>query len=324
MSDRHTLYRFFGTADELLYAGITCSTPRRIREHSQKKAWWSEVRRATFEHFDSRDEALEAERLAIRTERPVYNKAHNSKGRNEPEVTHEPVRTDNSGLGLVSRFFHMEADSRGWQGRVLENLGSERFLVQLYSWLDGTPSDQVIVSLEDMLGWTFYDDAEDWRYAVEHGALGIARERLFNQTEDEDDPLTKIHPHLYYEALTGKEVASCGETECLVCGCNRCLVFENHDAGWWCAGCNYGGQIYELACHIWGIKKDRSDFLGSARWLGLRSHIMRRILRHARVEDEDQASIQEGAKRFGNVCNSHRVDNSGESSERADVAGNSQ
>ena len=64
-----------------------------------------------------------------------------------------------------------------WQGEVLGALSSDRYLVQLFSWLDGSPTDQVIASLEQMQGhlvdgdrvegWQFYDSKEDFELAIE-------------------------------------------------------------------------------------------------------------------------------------------------------------
>lgn len=67
------LYRFFDTADRLLYVGISKELPTRWRSHGLIKDWWPQVARATIEHYDSRGEAEEAEIKAILTEAPLYN-----------------------------------------------------------------------------------------------------------------------------------------------------------------------------------------------------------------------------------------------------------
>lgn len=68
-----TVYRLFDASGSLLYVGIASKAGRRLAEHANNKAWWSEVGSITFAQFDSRDEAANAEREAIRTESPRYN-----------------------------------------------------------------------------------------------------------------------------------------------------------------------------------------------------------------------------------------------------------
>lgn len=67
------LYRFFDSAGQLLYVGVSGDTENRWRQHAESKPWWSEVADKTTEWLASRPEALDAERIAIRTEKPLYN-----------------------------------------------------------------------------------------------------------------------------------------------------------------------------------------------------------------------------------------------------------
>lgn len=71
-----TLYRLFDADDALLYVGIAGNPGRRFEQHAKAKLWWREVSRIEVEHFADRAEALAAERLAIRDERPLYNIVH--------------------------------------------------------------------------------------------------------------------------------------------------------------------------------------------------------------------------------------------------------
>jgi hypothetical protein len=52
-----------------------------------------------------------------------------------------------------------------WQGQIKEQVSPGLYLLQLYEWLSGRPSDQVIVPVAEMVGWRFYDCAEDMQYA---------------------------------------------------------------------------------------------------------------------------------------------------------------
>lgn len=38
------------------------------------------------------------------------------------------------------------------------------FIVQLYSWMDGMPTDQRLVHVKDMMSWKFYDTDNEMRY----------------------------------------------------------------------------------------------------------------------------------------------------------------
>lgn len=78
MQDKpHALYRFFDGEDRLLYIGITVNPGGRFGQHSDDKPWWSEIARIAMEPHPDRGAVLEAERRAIVSERPRYNKQHN-------------------------------------------------------------------------------------------------------------------------------------------------------------------------------------------------------------------------------------------------------
>jgi len=73
MTERTALYRFFDAAGQLLYVGVSGNTEARWRQHAESKPWWSDVADKTTEWLDSRPEALDAERAAIRAEKPLHN-----------------------------------------------------------------------------------------------------------------------------------------------------------------------------------------------------------------------------------------------------------
>lgn len=70
------LYRFYDDNEALLYVGITNSLPNRLGQHNESKRWWCDVSVVTVEHYDSREEVLEAEKRAIEFEEPRYNIQH--------------------------------------------------------------------------------------------------------------------------------------------------------------------------------------------------------------------------------------------------------
>lgn len=76
--DVHCVYRLWGAdPSRALYIGVSKSALGRIGQHAASKPWWHKVQDATFEFYPNRLVAEYAEKVAIRTERPVYNVTHN-------------------------------------------------------------------------------------------------------------------------------------------------------------------------------------------------------------------------------------------------------
>jgi hypothetical protein len=71
-----SVYRYFDATGRLLYVGKTSNATGERKAHT-KRAWWIAVDplRTTIEWFDSDKAALDAEDVAIKTERPLYNRA---------------------------------------------------------------------------------------------------------------------------------------------------------------------------------------------------------------------------------------------------------
>lgn len=76
-ASRTALYRFFDADGDLLYVGISLNPWTRWKQHKSVKDWAEDVASSTIEWHDTREEALDAERLAIIDERPRYNVVHN-------------------------------------------------------------------------------------------------------------------------------------------------------------------------------------------------------------------------------------------------------
>jgi hypothetical protein len=78
-------------------------------------------------------------------------------------------RTDSLTLrpdSLVGSYFHSFEERDGsrrirWQGVVVAEPVPGVYLIETFEWLAGTPYEQQLVRIEDMLDWSFYDDA-DW------------------------------------------------------------------------------------------------------------------------------------------------------------------
>jgi len=73
----HVLYRFIDRQGFLLYVGITKNPPARFRRHGYDQDWWDEVVTIHLMHFGNRAQLLAAERHAIETEAPQYNRQLN-------------------------------------------------------------------------------------------------------------------------------------------------------------------------------------------------------------------------------------------------------
>lgn len=71
-----SLYRCFSAANDLLYVGISLHVIYRMTQHRDGSDWYQEMRTLTVEHFETREEAIAAEREAIRNERPKFNVTH--------------------------------------------------------------------------------------------------------------------------------------------------------------------------------------------------------------------------------------------------------
>lgn len=73
------VYRCYDAFGELLYIGCTENLNQRIRGHENTSPWWFSVADIRLEHFTSAMDARRAERAAIRSEHPKFNRAHRTK-----------------------------------------------------------------------------------------------------------------------------------------------------------------------------------------------------------------------------------------------------
>lgn len=74
-----SLYRHFADNGSLLYVGISLSWPARTKAHASGSRWFDQVTKVEIEHFPTREAALDAEREAIKRERPAFNIVHNGR-----------------------------------------------------------------------------------------------------------------------------------------------------------------------------------------------------------------------------------------------------
>jgi hypothetical protein len=76
------LYRWWDAADLLLYIGISDHLGIRTHSHTTGSSWMEFAVKSAVERYPDRNAALDAEEAAIKTERPLFNHAHN----NTPEA----------------------------------------------------------------------------------------------------------------------------------------------------------------------------------------------------------------------------------------------
>lgn len=76
MTETADLYRHFSKGDELLYVGVSMNAFARYAVHVRSSPWVPMVAKMTIEKFDSIDDALVAERSAIISEKPMFNKVY--------------------------------------------------------------------------------------------------------------------------------------------------------------------------------------------------------------------------------------------------------
>lgn len=75
------LYRHWDAEGNLLYVGISLSPLVRLCQHRDASAWYSAIATVTVAWFDSREQAAEAEVVAIKTEGPKHNVVHRPRSR---------------------------------------------------------------------------------------------------------------------------------------------------------------------------------------------------------------------------------------------------
>jgi excinuclease UvrABC nuclease subunit len=70
------LYRHFDANGTLLYVGMSLNALNRLIQHRQVSLWFDEIANITIEKFETKDQLIEAEMQAIKTESPKYNIIH--------------------------------------------------------------------------------------------------------------------------------------------------------------------------------------------------------------------------------------------------------
>jgi hypothetical protein len=72
------LYKHYDINNNLLYVGVSLYALIRLRQHKDQSHWFGLISKITIEYYATRLLAEEAEKAAIKKERPLYNKVHNA------------------------------------------------------------------------------------------------------------------------------------------------------------------------------------------------------------------------------------------------------
>ena len=69
---------------------------------------------------------------------------------------------------LTGKYFHSVKSDREtieWQGQFLGLASPGLYRVQIYEWINGEESEQLLVPATDMRYWRIYDTADQWHAA---------------------------------------------------------------------------------------------------------------------------------------------------------------
>lgn len=83
------LYRHYDARGDLLYVGMSLSVMSRQFSHFKNAVWANSIYQIIIEPFSTRDELVEAEKLAIQIEFPKFNISHNERLHDQSDL---PVR----------------------------------------------------------------------------------------------------------------------------------------------------------------------------------------------------------------------------------------
>jgi hypothetical protein len=86
------LYRHLGDDNKLLYVGISFNALVRLKSHKHNSSWYDKVKSVVIEKYETRDDALIAEKVAIENEKPLFNVIYNKDvNANDPLLNLKPV-----------------------------------------------------------------------------------------------------------------------------------------------------------------------------------------------------------------------------------------
>jgi predicted GIY-YIG superfamily endonuclease len=128
-----TLYRLYDNTNQLLYVGISSKWYERFHSHEKNQPWWGEVSTIKLMRYETRESVVDAEKIAIKTERPLHNKQHSYTFEGNQEhfdklkfFIHYDVPVDPEHRELIEycRDFYSNADFYQVRGRKAVDIAS--------------------------------------------------------------------------------------------------------------------------------------------------------------------------------------------------------
>jgi excinuclease UvrABC nuclease subunit len=120
------LYRHFDKDNRLLYVGVSLSVTQRLAQHRSHAHWFSQITRVEVEQFLTRQEAIVAERAAIKNERPLFNiqfSEQRSIARAEARKKRNIIAT--AIQGTIIHPAATEKSDEFWHWRALRRVGAQ-------------------------------------------------------------------------------------------------------------------------------------------------------------------------------------------------------
>ena len=92
------LYRHFGDDNKLLYVGISFNALVRLKSHRHDSTWYDKVKSVVIEKYETREDALIAEKNAIENEKPLFNIVYNKEKKDDLSELNplKPIKLDRS------------------------------------------------------------------------------------------------------------------------------------------------------------------------------------------------------------------------------------
>lgn len=198
--DATALYRFYDRSDGLLYVGQSRDPSRRMGDHKAKKEWWAVMATMRLEWHETLEMALEAEKIAIETEKPLHNIQHNRGAATvttttKKKTTIDDVRTLSPGYAVGIALREPIAKLNYFVGEVqaVDDIGIRithvDWLVGLFSGFDCWFPWANVLGITEIA--TPAHSMYDWHHSASK-AQGLhndkpAAEPIFGPVDDSDD-----------------------------------------------------------------------------------------------------------------------------------------
>jgi mRNA-degrading endonuclease RelE of RelBE toxin-antitoxin system/predicted GIY-YIG superfamily endonuclease len=148
-----SVYRIYDASQALLYIGVTATVGTRWQAHAGLQKWWPEVQHQTVTWYSTRSEALEAERLAIRAERPLHNVTHNQ---NRNPLTGFPGECPATGAAAGPRHWNLsQADKTPVREHAIRAVATTPVAAESIASLDKPARRRVLGVIDGLAGDPF-------------------------------------------------------------------------------------------------------------------------------------------------------------------------